>query len=210
VREGASSSYLAENRSARRRRGVCLRESESTVPIPNVEGWWPGGKPVGSHRENSVVERTFRNGLFLRGSVVKSESSERPRRRIQRQRAYSGPGSVRQMASDHIWYARTMHAQLHTRIRQQFPDGSILSIVIWLLPETDAGRPHRYKYSLIHVVMAPLWCLMTTNGPKEITSTSGKHKPTMNLRVWRNWSVIFSLTSERTEGSYEEDIANFH
>lgn len=52
------------------------------------------------------------------------------------------------MVSNHIWYAGTMGARLHTRIRQQFPDGSILSIVIWLLPGTEAGRPHRYKYRL--------------------------------------------------------------
>lgn len=41
-----------------------------------------------------------------------------------------------------------MKAQLHTRIKQQFPDGSILSIVIWLLPEKEADRPHGYKYRL--------------------------------------------------------------
>ena len=52
------------------------------------------------------------------------------------------------MVLDHIWYDKTMKAQLHTRIRQQFPDGSILSIVIWLLPEKKADRPHGYKYRL--------------------------------------------------------------
>ena len=30
----------------------------------------------------------------------------------------------------------------------EFPDGSIISIVIWLLPENTAERPHGYKYRL--------------------------------------------------------------
>jgi len=41
-----------------------------------------------------------------------------------------------------------MKAQIHTRIKQQFADGSILSIVIWLLPEETEERPHGYKYRL--------------------------------------------------------------
>jgi hypothetical protein len=52
------------------------------------------------------------------------------------------------MVSNHIWYNKTMKARLHTRIKQEFPDGSILSIVIWLLPREDVNRLHGYKYRL--------------------------------------------------------------
>lgn len=52
------------------------------------------------------------------------------------------------MVLDHIWYDRTIKAQIHTRIQQQFPDGSILSIVIWLLPDEITERPDGYKYRL--------------------------------------------------------------
>ena len=55
---------------------------------------------------------------------------------------------MKPMVIDHIWYDVTMKAQLHTQIKQQFPDGSILSIIIWLLPEKEAERPHGYKYRL--------------------------------------------------------------
>jgi hypothetical protein len=52
------------------------------------------------------------------------------------------------MVSDHIWYNRTIKAKIHTQIKEQFQDGSILSIVIWLLPEPTVERPHDYKYRL--------------------------------------------------------------
>jgi hypothetical protein len=41
-----------------------------------------------------------------------------------------------------------MKAQLHTRVRRQLPDGSIISIVIWLLPEESTENRHRFKYGL--------------------------------------------------------------
>lgn len=41
-----------------------------------------------------------------------------------------------------------MKAKEYTNQRIKLPDGSLISIVIWLLPEPSAERPHGYKYRL--------------------------------------------------------------
>ena len=41
-----------------------------------------------------------------------------------------------------------MKARLHTRIKEQLPDGSIISVVIWMLPEGEQGRSIGFKYRL--------------------------------------------------------------
>ena len=45
-----------------------------------------------------------------------------------------------------------MKARQHTNQKIKLPDGSIVSVVIWVLPEKDAGRPHRLKYRLNYCV----------------------------------------------------------
>jgi hypothetical protein len=39
-------------------------------------------------------------------------------------------------------------ATLHTQYKEVLPDGSVISIVIWLLPKPSAERTHGYKYRL--------------------------------------------------------------
>ncbi len=39
-------------------------------------------------------------------------------------------------------------AEIIARRKEELPDGSIVSIVIWLLPERTIERPHGYKYRL--------------------------------------------------------------
>ena len=41
-----------------------------------------------------------------------------------------------------------MKAQEYANQRIKLPDGSIVSIVIWLLPEPSTERPHGFKYRL--------------------------------------------------------------
>lgn len=52
------------------------------------------------------------------------------------------------MVDKHIWYNGTIRAKAHTRIKEQFPDGAVLSVVIWLLPQKTIERPHGFKYRL--------------------------------------------------------------
>ncbi len=52
------------------------------------------------------------------------------------------------MASNHIWYNNPRKARIHTFIKEIFLDGSVLSIVVWQLPEPTEERPHGYKYRL--------------------------------------------------------------
>jgi len=41
-----------------------------------------------------------------------------------------------------------MKAKIHTQYKDELPDGSIVSIVIWVLPEKTIERPQGYKYRL--------------------------------------------------------------
>jgi len=43
-----------------------------------------------------------------------------------------------------------MKAELIHRKRHTFPDGKILEIIIWKVPEPVAGSIHRYKYRLFY------------------------------------------------------------
>lgn len=41
-----------------------------------------------------------------------------------------------------------MAARLHYHVKQVYPDGSILEIVIWQLPRPSPDRPHALKYRM--------------------------------------------------------------
>jgi hypothetical protein len=41
-----------------------------------------------------------------------------------------------------------MKAKEYSNQRVRLPDGSLISIVIWLLPERSTQRPHGFKYRL--------------------------------------------------------------
>jgi hypothetical protein len=41
-----------------------------------------------------------------------------------------------------------MKAKEYANQKIKLPDGSLVSVVIWLLPESSAERPHGYKYRL--------------------------------------------------------------
>lgn len=51
------------------------------------------------------------------------------------------------MVQEHIWYTG-MWATKIVQYEEEYEDGSILSIVIWMLPEKTIERPHGYKYRL--------------------------------------------------------------
>lgn len=41
-----------------------------------------------------------------------------------------------------------MKAREYANQKIKLPDGSLVSVVIWVLPEPSEGRPHGFKYSL--------------------------------------------------------------
>jgi hypothetical protein len=59
-----------------------------------------------------------------------------------------------------------------------FPDGTILQMLIWHLPEAGTERPHGLKYRFYYGLPDGLaWCGTITSVARAITGTSDREEP---------------------------------
>lgn len=89
-------------------------------------------------------------------------------------------------------------ARIHTRIRAELPGGSLISIVIWVLPEPTKERPHGYKYRLNYSAMDGTTLVRYDNALGE-----GDHKHLGEAR-----SVYKFESIDRLQSDFWSDVQN--
>lgn len=84
-------------------------------------------------------------------------------------------------------------ATLVFRDKLVFPDGAILEIIIWRLPQPDVERPHGLKYSLYYGKDGVRLVGTTMREEKGITGITARTKSNMNSRLSSNLCLTSML-----------------